>query len=302
MKEIVEKFFINGTGLEVKIQNSNKENFLLLIHGFNDTKETFVFLEKELLKNFNLVSYDQRGHGNSAWNEDGIYHYSELILDLHKVIEKYLPKEFSILGHSLGAGLAARYFGIFPEKCKTLILLEGFAGIRAMSKEREKLKDWLLSFTPRRKFEEETSILQEIVSSQNGNKTKRKHMSFEEAVKKLSGLYKNLPLKKVEILTSFLVKQVGKDLFEWKNDPNLKKFSPIPFPPELSRELWKNIFSPTLLFFGERTHLKPNNLNEICSHFQNLTLYEVPQASHNMHHDNPEFILEKIQLHLGFNK
>ncbi|MCX7997753.1 MAG: alpha/beta hydrolase [Leptospiraceae bacterium] len=302
MKEIIEKFSVNGTTLEIKIQDVNKEDSLLLIHGFNDTKETFVFLEKELLKYFNLISYDHRGHGNSAWNEDGIYHYSELLLDLHKVVEKYLPERFSVLGHSLGAGLAARYFGIFPEKCKWLILLEGFAGVKPMSKEREKLKEWVLSFTTKTHPKEETSILKEMVSSENGHKAKKKSMTFHDAVQKLSMLYKHLPLDKVEILTSFLTKQVGTNTYEWKNDPNLKKFSPIPFPPELSRELRRNISSPVLLFFGEKTHLRPNNLEEICSHFQNLVFYEVPNASHNMHHDHPEFVLEKIQAHLGLTK
>lgn len=279
-----ENFSSIGHNLSVKITNNNKEENILLLHGFNDNKETFVFLEEFLSERFNIYSFDFRGHGDSDWKKDSLYNYSENLIDVQNVIEHYFKKPIYLLGHSMGGGMAARYTGLFPEKIKLLICLEGFSGLQPQEVERNRLREWLMS----------TSRRNERPSSNSGER--KKNMTLEEAKNKLSLIYGKLPKEKIDALIMGLVRQTEDGFYKWKNDPNLKTSSPIPFPPELSRKLWSEITSPVLIFFGGQTHIRPKNLEEILSHFKNVELHEVEHAGHNMHHDKPEVLINIMDV------
>ncbi len=274
----ISKILSHGRNIEIGMSEKHHTNTLLLLHGFNDTKETYTFLYEDLKKNFNIISFDFRGHGGSDWNEDGIYHPAEYLLDLQNVINSMLPEKFYILAHSMGAGIAARYTGLFPEKIKGLICLEGFSGLQTNSLEKNRLRNWL-----------------DGMAKKTGKKeTIRRKISLEEAINKLSIVYSHLSREKIIKLADGLTKSmIGGDV-TWKNDPRLKATSPIPFPPELSRELWRSITCPVLMIYGEKTHLKPDNLEEIKSHFKHLTYREISGSSHNMHHDNPDICYQLI--------
>jgi pimeloyl-ACP methyl ester carboxylesterase len=276
-----ENYKINSFGKQIEVGKhfQNKRETILLLHGFNDTKETFVFLKEFLKEHFNFLGFDFRGHGGSDWNEDGLYHSAENLLDLQTVVNTELPERFWILAHSMGAGIASRYTGIFPEKVKGLLCLEGFSGLQTQSVERSRIRNWM-----------------EGMAKKTGKKdTIRRKMAPEEALQKLTTIFSFLPKEKVEVLMENLTKPIVGGGLVWKNDPRLKVSFPIPFPPELSRELWRNIECPTLMIYGEKTHLKPNNLEEIKTHFKKLTYKEILGSSHNMHHDNPKECISIIK-------
>ncbi len=276
-----------GFTISVKLVDNSKKDTILLLHGFNDTKESFLFIEDFLNQRFNLVSFDYRGHGDSDWKEDGLYHYSETIVDLHNVATSFLPKSFYILGHSLGAALGARYAGSFPEKIKALVCIEGFSGIKPMSLERENLIKWL----------------GRVSHLSNHPISKLKTMSsLEEASKVLSMVHPKLSSDKVDKLVRTLIKQTQDGKYIWKSDPRTKVGFPMPFPPRLSRELWRNILCPVMICFGKETHLKATNLQEVLSHFKNLKYIEIENAGHNIHHDNPEKLVECLEDFLSSNQ
>jgi pimeloyl-ACP methyl ester carboxylesterase len=272
-----------GHNISVKITDNQKSESILLLHGFNDNKETFVFLEEFLSKRFNLYSFDFRGHGDSDWKKDSLYNYSENLIDVQNIIDHYFQKPIFLLGHSMGAGMAARYTGLFPEKIKLLVCLEGFSGLQPQEVERKRLREWLT--TTSRRNERATTTPSE----------RKKNMTLEEAKNKLSLIYGKLSRDKIDALIHGLVRKTDDENYKWKNDPNLKTSSPIPFPPELSRKLWNEITSPVLIFFGRQTHIRPKNLEEILSHFKNVELHEVEHAGHNMHHDKPEVLIEIME-------
>lgn len=283
----IKKILSAGKEIEIGLKPNPGKEYLLLLHGFNDTKETFTFLMESLSRNFSVVGMDFRGHGGSEWKQDGIYNFSEYLLDIQNTSME-IPGPFHLLAHSMGAGISARYAGLYPEKIRSLVCLEGFSGIQPAHLEKTKIRNWLDSMGGK-------SIKKEI---------SRRKMSMEEAEKKLSFVYSNLPPEKISRLTRGLVKSIPGGGVTWKNDPRLKQAAPIPFPPELSRELWQSITCPVLIIFGGNSHLRPRSLDEILSHFRNLTYREIPNSTHNMHHDNPEACLEIINEfyghHFGF--
>lgn len=271
----IKKIVSGGKEIEIGLRENPGKDTLVLIHGFNDSKETFVFLLEALSEDFSILAMDFRGHGGSEWKEDGIYHLSEYLLDIQSTIYG-IQGSFHLLAHSMGAGISARFAGLYPERIKSLVCLEGFSGIQPLNQEKIRIRNWL-----------------DVMGGKSVKKDlQRRKMSLEEAEKKLSFLYSHLSRDKISILTKGLVKAMPGGGVSWKNDPRLKLSPPIPFPPDLSRELWKSIKSPVLVLFGEKSHLKPNSLDEILSHFQNLSFKEIPGASHNMHHDNPDTCIE----------
>lgn len=277
-----EDFISCGYKLHVKITNNSQKDNLLLLHGFNDNKETFVFMEDYFSNYFNILSFDFRGHGDSQWKTEGIYNHAESILDIHNVINRYFPdKPIVIGGHSMGAGLAARYSGLFPDKIKALFCVEGFSGIAPLSKERHRIIEWLQSMNRQSKKEEPFF--------------NKKFRTISEAAHRLRFIFYKIQEDRLETIAKNLLNHTEDGGWIWKADPALKHSYPIPFPPELSRELWEQIQCPVIILFGSQSKLKANNMTEILSHFKNQRYYELEDSGHNLHHEQPEKLIELLE-------
>ena len=114
---------------ELKIQTStlrlvakcwgNPEGFpILALHGWLDNAATFDHLAP-LLPEFQLVSLDLPGHGFSDHRPSGMsYHFTDMVVDVLEVANVLNWDFFSLLGHSMGAGIASYLGGTIPEKIK----------------------------------------------------------------------------------------------------------------------------------------------------------------------------------------
>lgn len=272
MNRTKEFFQSYGHKLSVCIEKSDKKENILLLHGFNDNQATFYFIRDFLQQRFNVYSFDFRGHGDSDWKTDGIYHAAETLADIHNIICYYLPQPFHLLGHSMGGGFAARYTGLQPHRIKSLVCLEGFADLLNYQREKDRILHWLDTMYNRR---------------EKGGMPPARAMSFSRALDKLKRIYQNLDDETLKILAQNLLREQGSG-FQWKADPNIKLSNPIPYPPQFTRFLWQSISCPVKIIYGEKSHLRPAGLEEILSHFSDLAYSEIAGSGHNMHHDNPD--------------
>jgi pimeloyl-ACP methyl ester carboxylesterase len=97
----------------------------LALHGWLDNANTFNRLAP-LLPELQLLALDFAGHGRSDHRPPGA-HYLPL-LDVQDVIaaaEALGWKEFGIIGHSMGAGIASETAGLFPERVREAVLIDG---------------------------------------------------------------------------------------------------------------------------------------------------------------------------------
>ena len=84
---------------------------LLLIHGLTDTRRVWDPLLAPLASNFDVVSVDLRGHGESF---DGApYDVVTLADDVHEVVEHLALTGTLVVGHSLGGYVATAYASRF---------------------------------------------------------------------------------------------------------------------------------------------------------------------------------------------
>jgi len=96
------------------------------IHGWLDNAGTFKpWAEQYLPTGVRFLSVDYPGHGFSSHIPFGQgYHYLESMVYIQRVIKFLGWKEFGIIGHSMGAGIASLYAATFPDQVKGLVMLD----------------------------------------------------------------------------------------------------------------------------------------------------------------------------------
>ncbi len=109
---------------------------ILCIHGWLDNCRSFYRLGPVLGSDYTVVALDLPGHGRSSHKSidappmvqaELAYYVSEAIDELRTNGLFLLGKDqpITLIGHSLGAGIASLYASSFPEQVDQLILLDG---------------------------------------------------------------------------------------------------------------------------------------------------------------------------------
>ena len=100
---------------------------LLLIHGIGDSSETWLDVLPRLAERHTVIAPDLLGHGESARPRADytVAGYACGMRDLLGVLDL---GRVSVVGHSLGGGIAMQFAYQFPERCERLVLV-GSGGI-----------------------------------------------------------------------------------------------------------------------------------------------------------------------------
>lgn len=111
--------------IKAKCWGSKSGKPFLGLHGWLDNANTFDKLAPLLPKDTYLVAIDFPGHGRSSLRPQGVpYTFFDWVIDVKRVITQLKWTRFSLIGHSMGAGVAALYGGVFPDEVEKLVLLE----------------------------------------------------------------------------------------------------------------------------------------------------------------------------------
>ena len=96
---------------------------LLLIHGIGDSSDTWQPVLEELGRHHTIVAPDLLGHGRSEKPraDYSVAAYANGMRDLLSVLE---IDRATVIGHSLGGGVAAQFAYQFPERCERLVLVD----------------------------------------------------------------------------------------------------------------------------------------------------------------------------------
>ena len=120
---------IRGVGYAVHEWGEPGQPLLLFLHGWGDSGGSFQFVVDCLERDWHVVAPDWRGFGQSR-AEVTSYWFPDYLADLHELLAIYSPGQPArIVGHSMGANVAGLYAGVFPERVRAFVNVEGF-GIR----------------------------------------------------------------------------------------------------------------------------------------------------------------------------
>jgi pimeloyl-ACP methyl ester carboxylesterase len=95
---------------------------LLLIHGIGDSSETWRAIIPELAKTHTVIAPDLLGHGRSAKPraDYSVAGYANAMRDLLSVLD---IDRATVVGHSLGGGVAMQFAYQYPDRCARLVLV-----------------------------------------------------------------------------------------------------------------------------------------------------------------------------------
>jgi 3-oxoadipate enol-lactonase len=95
---------------------------VVFVHGNGSTHETWHGVVHHLSDQFRCITYDLRGHGRSPLTFDSVS-FDTFVDDLEELRSALALDRMTLVGHSLGAVIAAAYARRFPARLHALAIL-----------------------------------------------------------------------------------------------------------------------------------------------------------------------------------
>src|SRR3954471_5134196 len=95
---------------------------LLLLHGIGNSAQTWAGVLDRLAESHTVLAPDLLGHGSSdkPRGDYSVAGYANGMRDLLSVLD---VEQATVVGHSLGGGIALQFAYQFPERCQRLVLV-----------------------------------------------------------------------------------------------------------------------------------------------------------------------------------
>lgn len=100
---------------------------LLLLHGIGDSSDTWAPVLDDLAAHYTVIAPDLLGHGRSD-RPRADYSIAAYACGMRDLISVLGIDRVTVLGHSLGGGIAMQFAYQFPERCERLVLV-GTGGV-----------------------------------------------------------------------------------------------------------------------------------------------------------------------------
>ena len=114
--------FLELHGERVAYRDEGSGEVLLLIHGMAGSSDAWRELIPRLAKNYRVVAPDLLGHGQSV-KPRGDYSLGAFAVSLRDLLDELGIAQATIVGHSLGGGVAMQFLYQHPDYCERLILI-----------------------------------------------------------------------------------------------------------------------------------------------------------------------------------
>src|ERR687897_1885801 len=109
-------------GHRVTYRTAGDGPVLLLLHGVTNSSQTWEPVAQELAAAFTIVAPDLLGHGHSA-TPRGDYSLGAHASGVRDLLTALGHDHVTVVGHSLGGGIAMQFAYQFPERCERLVLV-----------------------------------------------------------------------------------------------------------------------------------------------------------------------------------
>jgi Predicted hydrolases or acyltransferases (alpha/beta hydrolase superfamily) len=205
---------------------------LLALHGWLDNAGSFALLAPLLARHFRVIALDLPGHGHTDHLAPGAsYHYLDYVRVVLAAADAMRLDRYTLLGHSLGAGVAALAAAAMPERIERLLLIEGLGPLGDDgSHTLQRFRDALTSHGDNRK-------------------PLRVFRDIEQAVSARS-MVGGLPAELARpIVERGLIETEGG--WRWRSDPQLTRPSAVRLAEPQVHALLRGIAAPTALLLAQ---------------------------------------------------
>ena len=118
----VEPQFISIHGHQVAYRSAGEGPPVVLVHGIAGSSATWGGALPLLARNHTVVAPDLLGHGESA-KPRGDYSLGAYASGIRDLLTALGHDRVTVVGHSLGGGIAMQFAYQFPERCERLVLV-----------------------------------------------------------------------------------------------------------------------------------------------------------------------------------
>ena len=281
-RQISRSEFVNIRGLKYHCRMWGREDApkLFMLHGSRDISASWQFTVDALKHDWHIIAPDWRGCGLSDWAQSEIsYWFHDLIGDLHQLLGHFSPNEpATILAHSKGANVTQHYAGLKPERVRKFVNVEGFVvGSMNPLYSIKRMERWLARMALGEAREPRYDSLH----------------SFAERLQR--GNPRLSPDRAMWLTQQWCLEQPDGSVLQ-RIDPAQKRGGIYYITEGL--ECWKRITAPMLVVEGcssghaKRIHDKGEYEMRLGTFKTMVSLEHFPEATHNVHLDEPERLAE----------
>jgi pimeloyl-ACP methyl ester carboxylesterase len=259
---------------------------LILQHGGRDHCRSWDWVAEELARDWHVIAPDLRGHGDSAWAPDGNYEMNAFVYDFAQLVHTLGHEEVTIVAHSLGGNIATRFTGLYPEKVRRLVNIEGLGPSPKVRAEREaagyapRFRGWI-----------------EARRAASG-RIPRRYPTIESAYTRMKEENSFLTDEQARHLTIHGASRNEDGTWSWKFDPYLNVWPFEDVPADRTDELWGAVSCPLLLLYGLNSWASSPASDGRLEAFRDARVVEFENAGHWLHHDQFDRFMAEIKAFL----
>lgn len=278
---------IRGIDYHCRVWGDAVAPTIVMLHGSQDVSASWQFTVDALASPWQVIAPDWRGNGLSGWSGADSYWLADYLGDLDRLLDHFTPDAPArLVGHSMGANVAALYAGCQPSRVSHLVNVDGFgppSGRQDPAPRR--FAKWLAQLrddTPQRPYE-----------------------SFDEFALRMCSENPRL----TEARSRYLVEHWGKLADDGtvvrRADPAHKRINPVPLTAAELVECWRQTTASVLWIDGAQSGLwarlqaSPAEFEARATAYQDLSVRHIEDAGHNVHHDQPEQLARVIEAFLS---
>ena len=284
MEPVSHFFYSHRLKLQFWDWGTNGKPPLILVHGGLDHARSWDWTARALRNDFHVYAVDLRGHGNSAWAPGALYSIAEHLLDLSALADIINDYPLYIIGHSLGGIMTLLYAGLYPDRVRKIVAIEGLGPPprhKIHGPASERLREWIDGM---RKTE---------------NRTAHSYPNLAAAVARMKEANPFLSEEVAEHLTLHGTNWNADGSIIWKFDNYARPFAPYGTNIEDAKEILSHITCPTLLFWGRRSWAQDPEIDGRAAVIRNHKLVKVDNAGHWVHHDQLDLFLAETKKFLA---
>ncbi|TVQ65501.1 MAG: alpha/beta hydrolase [Balneolaceae bacterium] len=117
--------FLDIDGMQVHVKDEGEGPVLLLLHGMFASLHTWDPWAEELNEEFRLVRVDLPGFGITGPHPEGDYSLRASMYVLESIRKELGIEKWTLIGNSMGGGLALSYAQLYPEHTENVVLFNG---------------------------------------------------------------------------------------------------------------------------------------------------------------------------------